>query len=518
MRNRFRFLMMVTFFFVFMFGYKNTVFAAKVSGGTIKFGYGDASVSGFLDHRRAGFNKDIIEVCLYERSDKENGADTRELIIYSDYTASIYWTGTWCKAGSENGRCVDGEGTRQGIRNWSKNSSGYDEKYSEFDAYKWYAENNRCPAYLAQKTQGQSNWFFVSAGDSKKDYNKISNAAKKESGESYYSFYNAGEVSKTFSNGISCQYSKTEDGNNDIEIDFSKDGDANIKKINDLKYDSVNVVQGEINSRLTSSTYLKILEEDKCPKTLTSCLVARDKAWYEYVGMVVLRNLTPSTSLFFNLEDMFNKKIVIYGDSSIANDFCSDENQKYLHCIGDNCSEKDVCQAYNDFMEILEKDLDAYKSASKSDKKERLTVYNKDKAELKEYCSSALKHQNYAEGTCLSMCLELIGDLANKETAAGLRSPYSEVKCNIGEQVVNMIYNVLKWAKYIAPVLVIILSILDFIKALAAQNDDDMKKAQGRFVKRLIVAALLFLLPLIINFALKTFGFYNSGCDITDLF
>ena len=48
--------------------------------------------------------------------------------------------------------------------------------------------------------------------------------------------------------------------------------------------------------------------------------------------------------------------------------------------------------------------------------------------------------------------------------------------------------------------------------------DDDMKKAQGKFVKRLMVAALLFLLPLIINFMLKTFGLYSSECDISDLF
>ena len=67
-------------------------------------------------------------------------------------------------------------------------------------------------------------------------------------------------------------------------------------------------------------------------------------------------------------------------------------------------------------------------------------------------------------------------------------------------------------------VLVTILSMLDFIKAIASQSDDEMKKAQGKFVKRLIVAALLFLLPFIINFVLKTFGFYNSKCDITDLF
>ena len=45
-----------------------------------------------------------------------------------------------------------------------------------------------------------------------------------------------------------------------------------------------------------------------------------------------------------------------------------------------------------------------------------------------------------------------------------------------------------------------------------------MKKAQGKFVKRLIVAALLFLLPFIINFMLKTFGMYNSKCDVNNLF
>ena len=81
-----------------------------------------------------------------------------------------------------------------------------------------------------------------------------------------------------------------------------------------------------------------------------------------------------------------------------------------------------------------------------------------------------------------------------------------------------MVYNVLKWAKYIAPALVIILSMLDFIKAIASQSDDEMKKAQGKFVKRLIVAALLFLLPFIINFMLKTFGIYNSKRDVNNLF
>ena len=147
-----------------------------------------------------------------------------------------------------------------------------------------------------------------------------------------------------------------------------------------------------------------------------------------------------------------------------------------------------------------------------------MNQYNRAKDRYNAICVSILKYRNFTAGTCTDECVRIAQNIAELETDHGLRSAYGKEKCNIGEQVVAMVYNVLKWAKYIAPILVIILTILDFIKALAAQNDDDMKKAQGKFIKRLIVAALLFLLPLIINFALKTFGFYSSSCDITDLF
>lgn len=141
--------------------------------------------------------------------------------------------------------------------------------------------------------------------------------------------------------------------------------------------------------------------------------------------------------------------------------------------------------------------------------------YNEKLEELKSYCKSVIKYQNYGD-SCMTSCLGLQNTL--KEENAFLDDLSVNRECYLTESIVSMVYNVLKWAKYIAPVLVIILSILDFIKAIAAQNDDDMKKAQGKFVKRLIVAALLFLLPLIINFMLKTFGLYNSKCDISNLF
>ena len=72
----------------------------------------------------------------------------------------------------------------------------------------------------------------------------------------------------------------------------------------------------------------------------------------------------------------------------------------------------------------------------------------------------------------------------------------------------------LRWIKYLLPVVVIILGILDFIKAIGADKEDEMKKAQGSFVRRLIAAALVFLIPLILEFVLDKMGFGYDTCGL----
>ena len=82
--------------------------------------------------------------------------------------------------------------------------------------------------------------------------------------------------------------------------------------------------------------------------------------------------------------------------------------------------------------------------------------------------------------------------------------------CNVSDKLINWIANIIRWVRYLAPVLVIILGILDFIKAIASQSEDEMKKVQKRFVIRLIVAALFFLIPFILEFALKAFNLLSE--------
>ena len=53
----------------------------------------------------------------------------------------------------------------------------------------------------------------------------------------------------------------------------------------------------------------------------------------------------------------------------------------------------------------------------------------------------------------------------------------------------NLAINILEVT---VPVLIIIFGIVDFVKAISSQKEDEMKKAQSTFIKRLIYGALVF--------------------------
>jgi len=62
-----------------------------------------------------------------------------------------------------------------------------------------------------------------------------------------------------------------------------------------------------------------------------------------------------------------------------------------------------------------------------------------------------------------------------------------------------LINKILGYVRIIVPILVIILGILDFAKAVFAGKEDEMKKAQTTFIKRLIIGILVFFVPVLVN-------------------
>lgn len=61
------------------------------------------------------------------------------------------------------------------------------------------------------------------------------------------------------------------------------------------------------------------------------------------------------------------------------------------------------------------------------------------------------------------------------------------------------INNILNIIKFIVPGLVVLLGTIDLSKAVLAGNEDEMKKAQKTFIKRVILGACVFLVPTIVN-------------------
>lgn len=71
---------------------------------------------------------------------------------------------------------------------------------------------------------------------------------------------------------------------------------------------------------------------------------------------------------------------------------------------------------------------------------------------------------------------------------------------------------IFSFIRYTVPVLILGLGVIDFIKGIAAQNQDEIKKAAIRFAQRIAIGIIIFLLPTLIDLILGIAGFgLNDG-------
>ena len=60
----------------------------------------------------------------------------------------------------------------------------------------------------------------------------------------------------------------------------------------------------------------------------------------------------------------------------------------------------------------------------------------------------------------------------------------------------------MKWIRIAVPLLLIGLGIMDFSKGVFSSKEEDMKKSRERFIKRIIAALMVFLVPIFVNLVL----------------
>lgn len=82
----------------------------------------------------------------------------------------------------------------------------------------------------------------------------------------------------------------------------------------------------------------------------------------------------------------------------------------------------------------------------------------------------------------------------------------------------SLINEILEYPRIIVPALVIVLGMIDLAKAVVASKEDEMKKAQATFVKRLIIGVAFFFIPVFVDIMMWLAdivwnGMYNS-CNI----
>jgi len=82
--------------------------------------------------------------------------------------------------------------------------------------------------------------------------------------------------------------------------------------------------------------------------------------------------------------------------------------------------------------------------------------------------------------------------------------------CSKIPRTVEFIKEILGLVKIAIPILIILLGSIDFVKAIIAKNDEQIKKAQSAFVTRLIIGVVIFFVPLILKFILRLAGLSDS--------
>lgn len=96
-----------------------------------------------------------------------------------------------------------------------------------------------------------------------------------------------------------------------------------------------------------------------------------------------------------------------------------------------------------------------------------------------------------------------------------------EVDCNelFTEDIKDLLNEILQYPRIIVPILVIVFGILDFAKAVIAGKEDDMKKAQKTFIKRLVIGVAFFFIPIFVDIIMGLAdivweGLGYTSCDI----
>jgi len=127
---------------------------------------------------------------------------------------------------------------------------------------------------------------------------------------------------------------------------------------------------------------------------------------------------------------------------------------------------------------------------------------------------------NTSYDQCVSECSKVSQDQKDKCLKTCDKNKMSDCDSILGsindeESVAWLINLVFTYLKFLGPILVLVLSTVDYIKAIVYSDDDNMRKTQKKLITRLLLIGILFFLPDLVTLLLEVFGIVSSAtCGI----
>lgn len=89
------------------------------------------------------------------------------------------------------------------------------------------------------------------------------------------------------------------------------------------------------------------------------------------------------------------------------------------------------------------------------------------------------------------------------------------VQCSLlGDELTELLNEIFTWIQISIPVLTVVLCMVDMVNAVISQSDENMKKAQNRSIKRVIIGVSIFFVPLLLKIVLNYGGNLIGTCGI----
>lgn len=281
---------------------------------------------------------------------------------------------------------------------------------------------------------------------------------------------------------VSCYFS---DENSKASFNFQKnaDGGYDVGTIKNVFYNGSSVeTTGIIESTNSSDSGLfEIFKNGNCPAKLIMYKSSAEDKYKLYTG-----NNEYMSKLKTDLinKDWDNNDIIVEMHLVSYNTFLTDLNNqmKVINSYLDACKEKSNIAECNETKKNI---LSKFNS---------LKIDYQVLTEFKILDSKSEAYKKYNE------YVEKIDEISDENMDLS--------GCIIDEGTQSIIDWIMNLIRFGGVVLLIVLGMLDFVKAAASGEQEEMKKSKSKFVKRLIACVVLFFIPIIVNILV---GLVNLG-------